>query len=256
MIYKSKIPEEYQGKLQLFILAGQSNMVGRGEFPPPAEVDPRIFVFGNDYHWRIGHEPVDDPYEQVDRVSRDPEPGYGPAASFATALLQQNPDIVIGLIPCAKGSSSIQDWQRSLSDLTLYGSCLKRARAASVMGDIAGLLFFQGETEAADPAQVKIELYPQQWAQDFTNFVIDLRADLGLPQLPVVFAQIGSNSNPDYFVNWEVVQEQQKSVQLPYSRMITTSDLEITDLVHFTTESYQAIGRRFAKAYLELTRGD
>src|SRR3990172_5531475 len=44
------IPVEFQGKLQLFILAGQSNMSGYGDLPSSAlEPDPRIYVFGNDY---------------------------------------------------------------------------------------------------------------------------------------------------------------------------------------------------------------
>jgi hypothetical protein len=44
------IPEEFQGKLSLFILAGQSNMSRRGNVPSNQIADSRIFVFGNDYH--------------------------------------------------------------------------------------------------------------------------------------------------------------------------------------------------------------
>ena len=45
------IPEELQGKLSLFILAGQSNIAGRGEVPESEQhTNPRVFVFGNDYH--------------------------------------------------------------------------------------------------------------------------------------------------------------------------------------------------------------
>ena len=62
-------------------------------------------------------------------------------------------DMAIGLIPCAKGGSLIHDWRRNLDDNTLYGSCLKRARAASLMGNVAGLLYFQGEIDAVDPKE-------------------------------------------------------------------------------------------------------
>ena len=34
--------------------------------------------------------------------------------------------------------------------------------------------------------------------------------------------------------------------------MIVTDDLALKDYVHFTTESYQIIGQRFAKAYLNV----
>lgn len=142
-------------------------------------------------------------------------------------------------------------WRRSLSDNTLYGSCLKRVRAASVMGHIAGILFFQGEAEAIDPAYYQeTELFPHEWRDRFELLVNHWRVDLGTPDLPVIFAQIGSNTAPDIFVNWEIVKEQQRSVQIPHCKMITTDDLALKDAVHFTTESYQIIGRRFAEAYI------
>lgn len=251
---ESRIPEAYQGNLQLFILAGQSNMSGRGDLPLlGTKADPRIFIFGNDYHWKLAAEPVDDSANQVDKVSEDLDAGFGPALSFAAAILELHPDMAIGLIPCANGNSSIYEWRRSLSDNTLYGSCLKRLRAASPMGNLAGLLFFQGEADALDPKQNrKRNLSSDQWEDNFTILVRDWRTDSSLPELPIVFAQIGTTRTPEKYPNWAIVQEQQQSVQLPFVEMITTKDLPLQDTVHFTTESYQIIGKRFAEAYLEL----
>jgi len=248
------IPEEMQGKLSLFILAGQSNMSGVGELPPNQAVNSRIFVFGNDYRWKIAAEPLDSPAGQVDKVSQDDGAGFGPSLPFALALLEQEPELIIGLIPCAKGNTTIEEWQRNLSDTTLYGSCLKRTRAATPMGQITGLLFFQGESDALDPIQFgDRSLSPFEYASKFSTFVNDFRSDLALPKkLPVVFAQIGSHTSPESFANWQVVQEQQASVRLHCVAMITTDDLPLRDGVHFTTESYRTIGQRFAKAYLEL----
>ncbi|MBD1847881.1 hypothetical protein H6F89_31785 [Cyanobacteria bacterium FACHB-63] len=50
---------------------------------------------------------MDDLTNQVDKVSEDKDAGFGPSVSFATALLEQRRNMVIGLIPCAKGGSSI-----------------------------------------------------------------------------------------------------------------------------------------------------
>jgi hypothetical protein len=250
------VPRELQGKLALFILAGQSSMSGRGDLLAQSQDrTPRVFVFGNDYRWRVAREPVDDPRNQVDRVSRDPDAGFGPSLAFATTLLEQCPDLAIGLIPCARGGSSIYQWQRNLSENSLYGSCLKRTGAATTMGKVAAILFFQGEADAIDP-----ELYtesvvlPDEWGDWFVTMVNDWREDLGMPDLPVVYAQIGTHAAPEVFVHWAAVKEQQSLVQLPHSAMITTDDLALKDGVHFTSESYKTIGERFAEAYLSLTR--
>ena len=251
---ESKIPNRYHGKLQLFILAGQSNMSGRGDLQElMANPDPRIYVFGNDYHWNLAQEPVDDARDQVDKVSEDLDAGFSPAVAFATTLLEHDPDLVIGLIPCAQGNTSITEWQRSLSDESLYGACLKHVRIAQTMGTVAGLLFFQGETDAIDPKEdPERTLLPNQWADAFEVFVTDWRNDLNLPELPVVFAEIGTTTHAWRFINWSLVQEQQRKVDIPFCTMITTSDLPLRDPVHFTTQSYQIIGKRFAEAYMDL----
>lgn len=247
------IPTEHQGRMLLFILAGQSNMVGWSPIPEGEPTDTRIYVFGKDYRWRIADHPIEDASNQVDMVSENLLAGFGPAMDFAFASLEQRPDIVIGLIPCAKNSSGIIQWQRDLSDQSLYGSCLKRIGAASSMGEVAGILFFQGETDAADPLQ-----YPDppphaaEWSELFTAFITDLRNDLNQPDLPVVFAQIGSTWAPNAYPNWDLVMQQQASLQLPNSAMITTADLPLQDGIHFTTDSYRIIGRRFANAYWDL----
>jgi hypothetical protein len=254
---KDNIPEEFQGKLSLFILAGQSNIAGRGKVPKSGQnANSRVYVFGNDYRWRIAMEPIDDPSNQVDKVSEDPDAGFSPALAFAMSVLERRPDMVIGLIPCARGGSSIYQWRKSLSENTLYGSCLKRVRAASTMGNVAGVLFFQGEADAIAPELYQeTELFPNEWGHRFKAFVNDWRNDLGLPELPVVFAQIGTHAAPDIFINWAVVKEQQRSVKVPFCVMITTDDLALADMIHFASESYQMIGKRFAEAYLSLTQG-
>jgi hypothetical protein len=245
-----EIPENHRGRLLLFLLGGQSNMAGAAPVPAVQQEQHGVYVFGNDYHWRVAREPVDDPYGQVDQVSADRSGKLGPALAFAEASVSGRPDIAIGLIPCAKYSSGILDWQRNLSDRSLYGSCLKRARAASPMGRVAAVLFFQGETDALDPvASARFRPQPQEWSRLFSTFVTDIRSDLHEPDLPVVFAQIGRNAAPESAPYWEVVKDQQRSVTLPGTAMITTDDLPLLDGLHFTADAYRTIGNRFAKAY-------
>jgi peptidoglycan/LPS O-acetylase OafA/YrhL len=251
------IPQEFQGKMALFLLAGQSNMAGKGDLPPPsASVHDRVFIFGNDYRWHVATEPVDHPGSQVDPVSQDHWAGAGPALPFALEITKRDPSLVIGLIPCAMEETTISQWARNLSDRSLYGSCLKRAQAAATMGEVAGLFFFQGEADAIDPkAFPHLTPIPMRWADRFSVMVSDFRRDLALPQLPVVFAQIGTTTLSTHIVpHWDTVKQQQRSVELADTAMIATDDLPLQDEVHFTTASYQEIGRRFADAYWSLTR--
>lgn len=243
------IPLEQHGQLALFVLAGQSNMSGLGALPRTAATPlPHTFVFGNDYRWRPAADPVDDATGQVDTVSQDNFAGVGPGIGFAEALQARQKGLVIGLIPCAKNASEILAWQRNLSDTSLYGSCLKRVRAASTLGRVAGVLFLQGEAESL-PSHAAAA---QQWQARFTAWVNDFRRDLENPNLPVVFAQIGANEHELPY--WETVQKQQSAVALPHCKMIVTNDLPLFDKLHFTPESYRIIGQRFAAAWWELSQ--
>lgn len=241
------IPPEQHGQLLLFVMAGQSNMAGMGKLPyaVPKPV-PNTFVFGNDYRWRPAFDPVDDAVGQVDTVSQDNLAGVSPGIGFAEALQAQQKGLVVGLIPCAKNASEIAAWQRNLSDTTLYGSCLKRTRAASTLGRVAGVLFFQGEADAL-PGR---EASAPRWSNQFAAFVHDFRRDLDQPELPVVFAQLAANEAALPY--WETIQQQQSAVALPNCKMIITRDLPLADGLHFTPASYRIVGQRFAAAWWEL----
>ena len=242
------ISPDIQGQLKLYVLVGQSNMVGEAEIPADASTSANIFTFGNDYRWGIATEPIDSSLNQVDLVSADDTPGFGPAFPFAQTLVAQNNNQVIGLIPCAKSGSSITDWEKNPSDQSLYGSCLKRVRAASLMGTVSGILFFQGEADAIDPQQFP-SLRPDAaaWAEKFATFAYNFRADIGNPGLPLLYAQIGQPEDLEGLPNWAAVQAQQESLQISEGAMVVTKDLPM-DGIHFTADSYRVIGQRFAAA--------
>ena len=56
---------------------------------------------------RLAAEPLDDPTNQIDKVYEDSGAGYNPASSIDATIAERNPDMVIGLIPCVMGGSSI-----------------------------------------------------------------------------------------------------------------------------------------------------
>jgi len=249
------VPAQLQGKLKLYVLVGQSNMVGTAEIPEGLKHSANVYTFGNDYRWAPAKEPIDSPANQVDSVSLDDRAGFGPALTFAQTLVAQDSNQLIGLIPCAKAGSSITDWQQSLSDDSLYGSCLKRVRAASTMGTVSGILFFQGEADTIDPKQFP-SLRPdaQAWAEKFAIFAYNFRQDVGEPNLPLVYAQLGQPEDLEGLPNWSLVQQQQENIQIPNGQMIETDDLPMAG-IHYTADSYKVIGQRFADAIAQIKTG-
>ncbi|MCE9600038.1 MAG: sialate O-acetylesterase [Spirochaetia bacterium] len=277
------VPAQFHGRLSLFVLAGQSNMSGRGASITLPHTD-RIFLFANDYHWKQAREPLDDPEGQIDEVSLDKNAGSGPGLAFASKLAAVYPGKVIGLIPCARGATTMFEWERRLGDDSLYGSCLKRIGAARALGKVEGVLFFQGEWDAIDDSRADAPLaqnwswpsklpgsritYTQQtlkgpfsfnrashkqWAEMFSDYVDSMRHDLESPGLPVVFAQIGHHEDSSRYAYWKEVQESQKSVSMPRVKMIETSDLDLQDNVHLSTQSYLTAGARMADGFIEIT---
>ena len=165
---------------------------GKSAVPDGFDIPQNAYTFGNDYQWHLSTSPVDSAEGQVDLVSADEFTGFGPALAFARSLLTKNSTQPIGLIPCAKSGSSIAEWEKSLDERTLYGSCLKRVRAASTMGTVSGILFFQGEADTVDPEQFA-DLNPaaDAWAEQFATFAYNFRQDIGNPGTPLVYAQLG-----------------------------------------------------------------
>lgn len=246
------VPAAERGQLKLFVLIGQSNMSGRGglESSNAPRPHPSVYMFNKDYRWYPAREPLGTMAAEVDWVARDGGTGVGPGLAFARYLLDTDPSLKIGLVPCARGTSSIEDWQPDISQNSLYGSCLKRTFAASTYGEVAGILILQGEDDTMDPmSHPDRALSAATWGMKFGALVKGLRFDLGQPDLPVIFAQIGQLDGSTELPNWETVRAQQAGVSLPGVAMITTDDLFLQSDAHFTTEGQVEIGRRFAAAY-------
>lgn len=249
------VPTEAQGQLLLFVLMGQSNMSGRGSIESPSlpQPHPNVYVFNKDYRWYPAREPLGTMPFEPDWIARDGGTGVGPGLAFARALLDQSPDLKIGLIPCARGATAIEEWRPERSQNSLYGACLKRIRAASTYGTVAAVLFAQGESDADDPL-----LYPGRvfsadtWGASFGAIVDALRQDLSEADLPVLFTQLGDYRGQRALPNWDAVKRQQAKVDIDRVIMVKTADLPLEADAHFSTESQVEIGRRFSEAYRKL----
>jgi Carbohydrate esterase, sialic acid-specific acetylesterase len=235
--------------LYLVVLAGQSNMVGKGDvrdlplnFPKNGF---RIWNFTNAYNWELAKEPLHSNYNQIDTVSRNRRPGVGPALAMADAFAAKYPQVDIGLIPCAKGGSSIEEWQHDLSRSSLYGSCLYRQKSAEQQGKIRALVFWQGGGNGKDQEAA------ENWGKNFKTMVEAWRADIGDPDLPVILLTLkpGTKQILKKSPYRDVVREQQLSVQVRHLTKIETTGYDyFSDDIHLTTAGQLALGPVIAKA--------
>lgn len=232
----------------IFILAGQSNMSGRGllsELPIFSNYT-KILNYSNAGKWVAAAEPIDRSTGQVDAVSSDPEAAAGPSMAFANSLFNLRPGRSIGLVPCAKGATAMSDWARSTSRSTLYGSMLARANEAAASGAIKGLLFYQGESDTGSTALANA------WEAKFLQFVSDVRSDFG-SDLKIVFTVLGPNPNDaTNFPAWNTLVANQQAMTLPEGvARVSANDLPALG-EHLTTWSYITLGERYATAMANL----
>ncbi len=217
---------------EVFVLAGQSNMLGRG-FPlsKGAPSDPRLLVWRGDA-WEVAADPLGDPSDKAN--------GVGPGMTFGLGVLQTlNPESV-GLVQCAVSGTTISKWEPPHS---VYTSCIDQVRAAG--GHIDGIIFLQGESDATNKDDAK------KWAKRFGVVLAGFRTDLG-SDVPMVIGQIGKLSGFPY---QSTVRDQQAKAATMYPgvAMITTLDQKTgSDGVHFNVGSYKKIGTRFANAWWPL----
>lgn len=217
---------------QVFVLAGQSNMLGRG-MPISMGVasDSRLLVWRKD-GWQVAVDPLGDPSDKAN--------GVGPGMTFGLGAIQTLDPGTVGLVQCAVSGTTISKWGPPHS---VYTNCINQVHAAG--GHIDGILFLQGESDASNASDAS------KWAKRFKIVLTAFRSDLGT-DIPMVIGQIGKLSRFPY---QKTVRGQQAKAASsnPGVSMITTLDLKMgSDGVHFTVGSYEQIGTRLATAWWAL----
>jgi hypothetical protein len=218
--------------LTLFLLIGQSNMAGRGPVGPEDQVtNPRIFMLTKDRTWTLAKDPL-----HYDR----PTAGVGLASEFARVLAKADPSLTIGLIPCAVGATSLDQWK---AGGPLYNDAVARAREAMKRGTLAGILWHQGENDSAPD---KVATY----AGRFAAMIAQLRQDLGAEKVPVIVGELGRFRAASAAFNAALPDVARR---VPLCAEATAEGLtDKGDHLHFDTPSLHVFGARYAEAYLKL----
>ncbi|MGI6340520.1 MAG: sialate O-acetylesterase [Bacteroidales bacterium] len=226
----------------VFILAGQSNMAGRGKVEPVDTIpDIRIFTINKEGELLLAKEPLHF-YEPA-------ATGLDCGLSFGKELLKHIPDsISVLIIPTAVGGSSISQWinDSTFRNVTLMTNFKEKIEIGQKYGTIKGILWHQGENDAT--TQETIEIYDKQLQKLFTLF----RNAIDNSQLPIIIGELGSFSKTDD--NWQAINSKiEEYIKTdPNSYLIKTNDLKDKgDKVHFDSEGLREIGRRFAGQFVK-----
>ncbi|XP_073156900.1 probable carbohydrate esterase At4g34215 [Henckelia pumila] len=228
----------------MFILAGQSNMGGRG-YDNDNSTYPREYFFSHqEIHMLDANQtwkPAADPglHVGIDKSYV----GVGPGMPFANRILIKDPGFgTIGLIPCARGQSSIMDW---MNGTYLYDRLVHRSQVAlQGGGEIKALLWYQGESDALHYEDA--QLYGSRLAK----FLTDVRADLGLPDLPVLVVAMMTGDG-EYKM---MVRQAQKDIKLPHVVTVDAkgASIKYNDKLHLNKAGSVEVGKRLADTFLQI----
>lgn len=154
---------DWVGAGDIFLLIGQSNCSGRGVNNQRfTQTSGRASIFDNAYNWQAMLDPTDSNARQNDSVSSDFDPlGMGSLWPIVATLSSAARSVPLAFIPCAKGSTSLANWQKggsSTDRTTLYGQAVYRAlRSANLTsvpqsGIITAAIWIQGECASGTAA--------------------------------------------------------------------------------------------------------
>ena len=249
--------------IKLFILAGQSNMVGfrsnMNDLPSRLKKSQeKVIWYNNNNQWTALQPPTEPsptikwwPAEKV---------AFGPEISFGKTI-SENLNQIIALVKYSKGGTSLaEDWNPEIPD-SQYNLMKERVNQAiaelSALGyfvEISGFIWMQGESDASN----------ENWAKDYefnlTNFISQVRDDFDKPYLPFVYGMVHFGNNhhkPNGKVNCcgDIVRNAQVNVSetIPFTGLIETNNLSLhEDLLHFDSNGIITLGQNFAHSWLRI----
>lgn len=236
-----QIPRE---KFHLFLLVGQSNMAGRGKVEAQdKKIHPRVLMLDKKGNWVAASDPM-----HFDK----PAAGVGLGKSFAVLYAEANPGITVGLIPCAVGGSPIDSWKPGQfytpTKSHPWDDAISRSKRALKDGELRGILWHQGESDAKEPLASAYEA-------KLHDLIVRFRSELGAPTAPFLAGQIGKFPDQPWKEGHEVVNKAHQDLpkKVKYTAFVSAEGLKHQgDKVHFDSASYREFGKRFFKEYQNL----
>lgn len=238
-------PDLIKTNTHLFLLAGQSNMAGRGKPDEKSRIEnPRILSLDKNNLWRPAVDPL-----HWDK----PAAGTGIGKPFAEIIAAKNPSITIGLIPTACGGSPISTWKPGQywgqTKSHPWDDAIARAKHAMKDGTLKAILWHQGESDSNPEKSADYE-------KNLEDLINRFRKELDAPDLPFIIGQLGRFPKKPWNEHREAVDAAQQAVakKMKNVRFVPIENpASIGDDLHFDTATLRRFAEGYAKAYLEIT---
>jgi N-sulfoglucosamine sulfohydrolase len=236
----AKIPK---GQFHLYLLVGQSNMAGRGKVEAQdKKKHPRLLTLTKQNKWAPAVAPL-----HFDK----PFAGTGLGRTFGIRIAENNPDLTVGLIPCAAGGSPISSWEpggfHRQTKSHPWDDAIKRAKIAMNDGVLKGILWHQGES---DSKKGLAEIYEKK----LHDLVARFRKELKAPEVPFIAGQMGQFAERPWNEAKKMVDAAHRNLpnKIKHAAFVSSNDLgHKGDKVHFSAAAFRELGERYAKAYLK-----
>lgn len=233
-------PPVAKEKFYLFLLAGQSNMAGRGMVDSAGQqLNPRILMLDKNGEWQPARDPL--------HFDKPAAAGVGPGLAFARQMAAGDTTIYIGLVPCAVGGSSIEVWQPGKyyepTKSFPFDDAIRRTKTAMQYGTLKGILWHQGESDADS-------LHAPLYQNNLVLLVKRLRKDLKTKLLPFAAGTLAEYyvANHPYAA---VINDAVNHLPEMVKKAVVVSASGLTDKgdrVHFDSPSARILGTRYATA--------
>lgn len=186
--------------------------------------------------------------------------GFGLGLPFAKEYLRNHSGVTVGLIPCASGGKRIDLLKKGSN---IYRASTGKATRALEMGTIKGVLWHQGESDTVTDERA------DGYEQKLHQLIADLRADLGIKDLPFIVGNLGElygigetrdRATPDKVARIKKIKGILRSLpdKVEYTAFVESTGLTYCDApkcTHFDKASYIILGKRYAEAYEKLISG-
>ena len=250
LLRQKVMPPVSKNHFHLYLLAGQSNMAGRGY---PGAVDTtgniRVLRLNKEGEWEIAKDPL-----HFDKQAA----GVGPGLQFGKMMADADTAVVIGLIPCAVGGSAISYWKKGAfypaTQTHPYDDAIARTETAMRSGTLKGILWHQGEADSNKEQSSSYE-------DNLRSLINTFRTDLAVPGVPFIAGELpdfqiyrqdstGNNTINVYAIQVnKAIAHLEKSVT-NYGFVSAKNTSHRGDHLHFDAESARLMGERFAKRML------